>query len=95
MCAPPVAAPAGCASCAALTARVAELEKARPTARVPREVRTEIYQTAALEKENADLRERLARGRARACALPGDGRLAVGRDGKSSWSSGVSGLSRG
>ena len=58
VCAPPVSAPS-CASCAALTARVAELEKARLTD-VPREVRTEIYQTAALEKENADLRERLA-----------------------------------
>mmetsp|Transcript_26577 Transcript_26577/g.69027 ORF Transcript_26577/g.69027 Transcript_26577/m.69027 type:complete len:299 (-) Transcript_26577:12-908(-) len=56
--APRVAAPAGCASCVALTARVAELEKARLTD-VPREVRSEIYQTAALEKENADLRERL------------------------------------
>ena len=59
VCAPPVAAPAGCASCAALAARVAELEKTR-LADVPREVRSEIYQTAALEKENADLRERLA-----------------------------------
>ena len=53
---------ANCASCAALAARVAELEKARPPnlPDVPREVRSEIYQTAALEKENADLRERLA-----------------------------------
>jgi hypothetical protein len=57
--APRVAAPSGCASCAALTARVAELEKTR-ISDVPREVRSEIYQTAALEKENADLRERLA-----------------------------------
>ena len=57
--APRVSAPPGCASCAALTARVTELEKARLTD-VPREVRSEIYQCAALEKENADLRERLA-----------------------------------
>ena len=42
-----------------MTARVAELEKTT-LADVPREVRSEIYQTAALEKENADLRERLA-----------------------------------
>ena len=63
VCAPTVAAPAGCASCAALTARVAELERARPPSLpdVPREVRTEIYQTAALEKENARLKEALAR----------------------------------
>ena len=62
VCAPTVAAPAGCASCAALAARVAELERGRPPSLpdVPREIRTEIYQTAALEKENADLRERLA-----------------------------------
>ena len=59
VCAPTVAASSSCASCAALAARVAELEKARLTD-VPREVRSEIYQTAALEKENADLRERLA-----------------------------------
>ena len=58
VCAPPVSAPS-CASCAALTARVAELEKARLTD-VPREVRTEIYQCAALEKENARLRDALA-----------------------------------
>ena len=59
VCAPPVAASSSCASCAALAARVAELEKVR-LVDVPREVRSEIYQTAALEKENADLRERLA-----------------------------------
>ena len=58
--APRVAAPAGCASCVSLKARVAELEKARLTD-VPREVRSEIYQTAALEKENARLKEALAR----------------------------------
>ena len=58
--APRVSAPSGCASCAALTARVAELEKTR-LADVPREVRTEIYQCAALEKENARLKEALAR----------------------------------
>ena len=57
VCAPPVSAPS-CASCAALAARVAELEKTR-LADVPREVRSEIYQCAALEKENADLRKRL------------------------------------
>ena len=63
VCAPPAAAPSGCASCAALAARVAELERARPPSLpdVPREVRTEIYQTAALEKENARLKEALAR----------------------------------
>ena len=58
--APRVSAPSGCASCAALAARVAELEKTR-LADVPREVRSEIYQTAALEKENARLKEALAR----------------------------------
>jgi hypothetical protein len=58
----PARAPVGCASCAALAARVAELEKARPSlADVPREVRSEIYQCAALEKENARLKEALAR----------------------------------
>ena len=42
----------------ALAARVAELEKARLTD-VPREVRSEIYQCAALEKENAELKKKL------------------------------------
>ena len=78
VCAPPVPAPSGCASCAALAARVAELEKARPPSLpdVPREVRSEIYQCAALENEN--LKEAVGRGRARACALPGEEGLAIG-----------------
>ena len=79
VCAPPVAAPAGCASCAALTARVAELEKARLTD-VPREVRSEIYQTAALEKENADLRERLAAAERELVRYRAMGVVAVGRE---------------
>ena len=71
--APRVSAPS-CASCAALAARVAELEaelsahrareseagRAATLADVPREVRTEIYQCATLEKENARLRDALA-----------------------------------
>ena len=82
VCAPPVAAPAGCASCAALTARVAELEKARPPSLpdVPREVRTEIYQCAALEKENADLRERLAAAERELVRYRAMGVVAVGRE---------------
>ena len=80
VCAPPVAAPAGCASCAALAARVAELEKARladvPREHVPREVRDTPVRRAR-EGERAS-RERW-RGRAGACALPGEGGLAVRR----------------
>ena len=74
VCAPPVAAPAGCASCAALTARVAELEaelsahrareseagRAATLADVPREVVPQIFECAALQKENARLRDALA-----------------------------------
>jgi hypothetical protein len=82
VCAPSVAAPAGCASCAALTARVAELERARPPSLpdVPREVRTEIYQTAALEKENADLRERLAAAERELARYRAMGVVAIGRE---------------
>ena len=77
--APRVAAPSGCASCAALTARVAELEKTR-ISDVPREVRSEIYQTAALEKENADLRERLERAEQELVRYRAMGVVAVGRE---------------
>ena len=82
VCAPPVPAPSGCASCAALAARVAELEKARPPSLpdVPREVRSEIYQTAALEKENADLRERLAAAERELVRYRAMGVVAVGRE---------------
>ena len=78
VCAPPVSAPS-CASCAALTARVAELEKTR-LSDVPREVRTEIYQCAALEKENADLRERLAAAERELVRYRAMGVVAVGRE---------------
>ena len=82
VCAPSVAAPAGCASCAALAARVAELERARPPSLpdVPREIRTEIYQTAALEKENADLRERLAAAEQELRRYRAMGVFAIGRE---------------
>ena len=79
VCAPPVPAPSGCASCAALAARVAELEKTR-LSDVPREVRTEIYQCAALEKENADLRERLAAAEQELRRYRAMGVLAIGRE---------------
>ena len=79
VCAPPVPAPSGCASCAALAARVAELEKTR-LSDVPREVRTEIYQCAALEKENADLRERLAAAERELVRYRAMGVVAVGRE---------------
>ena len=73
VCAPPVSAPS-CASCAALTARVAELEaelsahrareseagRAATLADVPREVVPQIFECAALQKENARLRDALA-----------------------------------
>ena len=94
VCAPTVAAPIGCASCAALKARVAELEaelsahrareseagRAATLADVPREVRTEIYQCAALEKENADLRERLAAAERELVRYRAMGVVAVGRE---------------
>ena len=82
VCAPTVAAPAGCASCATLAARVAELERARPPSLpdVPREIRTEIYQTAALEKENADLRERLAAAEQELRRYRAMGVFAIGRE---------------
>ena len=79
VCAPPVAASSSCTSCAALAARVAELEKVR-LADVPREVRSEIYQTAALEKENADLRERLERAEQELVRYRAMGVVAVGRE---------------
>ena len=82
VCAPPAAAPAGCAACAALAERVAEVERARPPSLpdVPREVRSEIYQTAALEKENADLRERLAAAERELARYRAMGVFAIGRE---------------
>ena len=47
---------------------------------VPREVRSEIYQTAALEKENADLRERLAAAERELVRYRAMGVVAVGRE---------------
>ena len=47
---------------------------------MPREVRTEIYQCAALEKENADLREWLERAEQELVRYRAMGVVAVGRE---------------